>query len=142
MLNLSVLENAIDSMQKIVDRSNDIEFMSKQDFITINAIQSGVIQHFEIVYELCWKFMQRWIKENHSPEEADYPRTRKELFRTAARLGLISDPLPWFSYGDARNMTTHTYDESKARQVYEISKNLVKDAMDLLNRLKEKNVAS
>lgn len=45
-----------------------------------------------MAYEQCWKFIQRWNSENQSPEDADIPRTRKELFRVAARLELISDP--------------------------------------------------
>lgn len=56
------------------------------------AIRAGIIQHFEIAYEQCWKFMQRWLRENGSLAEAEFPRTRKELFRMSARQGLIANP--------------------------------------------------
>ena len=39
------------------------------------TVKAGVIQHFEVAYELCWKFIQRWIKENRTPEDASHPRT-------------------------------------------------------------------
>lgn len=55
-------------------------------------LRAGVIQNFEVAYEQCWKFIERWIRENRAPENADHPRSRKELFRMAARHGLISDP--------------------------------------------------
>jgi nucleotidyltransferase substrate binding protein (TIGR01987 family) len=139
LLDLSSLENAIEIMSKIVQRSEDDSFMSQQDDITRNAIQSGVIQHFEIVYELCWKFIQRWIKLNQSSDEVDNVRTRKELFRIAARMGLIEDPKVWFSYGDARNLTSHIYDENKANEVYSIARSLVNDADKLLGVLTKYN---
>jgi len=72
------------------------------DFLDVDmreTVRAGVIQNFEVAYEQCWKMIQRWIKENKTSEEAEHPRTRKDLFRMAARCGLIDDPLPWFAYG-------------------------------------------
>lgn len=138
-LDLSSLEKAIIRMEQIVERSKNEDFMKTQDEITQHAIRAGVIQHFEVTYELCWKFIQRWIRENKTPEEADYPRTRKELFRMAARYELIKDPVAWFSYSDARNITSHTYNEEDAVSVYEITDEFLIDAKFLIERLKERN---
>ncbi len=139
VLDLSSLEKAITTMEQTFERSENEDFMNAQDEITQDAIRAGVIQYFEITYELCWKFIQRWIRENRTPEEADHLRTRKELFRLAARYGLITDPVPWFSYGEARNITTHTYNEEDAVSVYETAGRFLTDAKFLLERLKEKN---
>ncbi len=103
------------------------------------AIKSGVIQNFEVAYESCWKYAQRWLKENVPVEQAERPRSRKELFRLAAQYGLIKDPLIWFSYGDARNLTSHTYDENTAESVFETAMDFIKDAKDLLKKLEENN---
>lgn len=138
-LDLSSLEKAVIAMKQTLKLSENEDFMTAQDEITQNAIRAGVIQHFEFTYELCWKFIQRWIRENRTPEEADHPRTRKELFRMAARYGLVKDPLPWFSYGDARNITSHTYNEEDAVFVYETARKFLTDAEFLLEQLKEKN---
>ena len=113
--------------------------MSAQDEVTCDAIRAGAIQHFEFTYELCWKFMQRWISVNVGHNEAEHYRTRKDLFRLAARRGLIADPLPWFDYGDARNVTSHTYAEEKARLVYDTALRFVTDARDFLARLEGLN---
>lgn len=103
------------------------------------VIRAGVIQNFEFTYELCWKFMQRWLKDNQNREEAGLPRTRKELFRMAARYELIKDPLPWFEYGDARNLTAHTYNEDKAEIVFKQAVQFVDDARYLLEQLERLN---
>jgi hypothetical protein len=62
-----------------------------------DTLRAGVIQNFEVAYEQSWKMMQRWIKSNVSPEDGEHPRTRKELFRIAARKGLIQNPTPGLS---------------------------------------------
>ena len=138
-LDLSSFENAQLQLENVAERARDEVFMAAQDDITRNAIRSGVIQHFEIVYELCWKFMQRWIRENRTPEEADHARTRKDLFRLAARCGLIADPLPWFAYAEVRNLSVHTYNQKEADTVYSLVESFARDARYLLERLRERN---
>jgi len=138
-LDLSSMESAQLQLEQVAARSRDEAFMASQDDITRNAIRAGTIQHFEIVYELCWKFIQRWIRENRTPEEADHARTRKDLFRLAARCGLIQDPLPWFTYGEARNLSVHTYNEKQAEAIYSLVESFTRDARYLLESLREKN---
>jgi len=138
-LDLSSLRKAVESLEKTLRVAQDRALAAELDNDAKDAIRAGVIQNFEFTYELCWKFMRRWLKENADAEEAQYPRTRKELFRLAARSGLIKEPLAWFSYSDARNLTSHTYDEDKAESVYEAAVGFIKDARYLLDRLQEQN---
>lgn len=136
-LELSSLEKALDTLARSLHAASyNLESLSDDQRETMRA---GVIQNFEVSYEQCWKFIQRWLRENRSPEDADHPRTRKELFRLAARVGLIADPLPWFEYGDARNLTSHTYDAKQADIVFRAAGKFVTDAKDLLSRLQERN---
>jgi nucleotidyltransferase substrate binding protein (TIGR01987 family) len=138
-LELHSLKKAVTAMKQTLERAEDKAFMDNQDAITRNAIRSGVIQHFEFTYELCWKFIQRWIRLNRTPEDADHPRTRKDLFRLAAQNGLIANPSPWFKYAEARNITSHAYDDNKADAVYFASKTFILDAEYLLERLEKAN---
>lgn len=138
-LDLSSLRKAIDSLEKTLRVAQDKNLAAELGRDAKDAIRAGVIQNFEFTYELCWKFMKRWLKDNADVEEAEYPRTRKELFRLAARSGLIKDPLPWFSFSDARNLTSHTCDENKAESVYETAVGFMEDARYLLDRLQERN---
>jgi nucleotidyltransferase substrate binding protein (TIGR01987 family) len=138
-LDLSGLRKAIVSLERSLETASGCETKPGWSEELGETIRAGVIQNFEVAYELCWKFIQRWVRKNVTPEDAGHPRSRKELFRTAARYGLIADPIPWFAYGDARNLTAHTYDEQKAETVFEAASQFIVDAKYLLERLEEHN---
>jgi nucleotidyltransferase substrate binding protein (TIGR01987 family) len=136
-LDLSSLEKAIEALRRSVNAAESEAASLNED--VLEAIRAGVIQNFEVAYELSWKFTQRWIRENRSPEDAEHPRTRKDIFRLAASYGLVADPEPWFAYGDARNLTSHTYDKTQAVSIFETAKCFLGDGQYLLERLKAAN---
>ena len=103
------------------------------------ALRDSVVQRFEYTYEMCWKFMQRWLTDNVGPELAQPLYSRKELFRLAARRGLIADPQPWFIFGEARNVSAHTYNETNAAQAFQAAVALAGEARDFLVRLQQVN---
>lgn len=136
-LQLDSLRSAVGALHRAVQTSGSLPDSANRDLR--ETVRAGVIQNFEVAYEQCWKMMQRWIRENKSPEEAEFPRTRKELFRKTAQYGLIADPLPWFDYGEARNQTSHTYDEAKAISAYDTALRFLTDAQDFLQRIEKLN---
>jgi|SRR6516164_5232099 len=93
-LELSGLQKAVSALAGVLAKSDDAEFMSQLDEIARNAIKAGVVQHFEFTYELCWKFIKRWLEMNISPGVADGV-TRRELFRLGAENRLIDDVEQW-----------------------------------------------
>ncbi len=137
-LDLSSLKKALTSLETALSVVCSAQSDDKFGTDAIETMKAGVIQNFEFTYELCWKFVQRWIRTNKTPEDAE-PRTRKDLFRLAARYGLIEDPTKWFEYGEARNITAHTYDRAKADIVYEVAIRFRDDARYLLSQLEELN---
>ena len=136
-LSLTSLEKAVSALERSVRISG--EEMNNLHPDLQETVRAGVIQNFEVSYEQSWKMIQRWIKENQSSEEAENSRTRKDLFRWAARLGLILDPEPWFEYGESRNLTAHTYDQDKAEEAFRIAGEFVADAKYLLQQLEKLN---
>lgn len=136
-LELTNLEKSIRALEKSIAVSNSDTASQNEDLR--DTLQAGVIQNFEVAYEQCWKIIQRWLSANRSAVEADHPRTRKELFRLAARQGLISDPAVWFEYGDARNLTSHTYDEEQADNVFSTAVDFLPHALKLLETLRNMN---
>ena len=50
------------------------------------------------------------------------------------------DVAEWFDYREKRNLTSHVYDEEKARQVYGVISGFAESAASLLTRLKERDV--
>ena len=55
-----------------------------------------------------------------------------------ARNQLIEDPQIWFDFIEARNESSHSYDEEVAKKVYEVAKKLPAEAHKLLSKLNQK----
>lgn len=95
--------------------------------------RDGCIQRFEYTYELAWKMIRRHFMVTGLPDAAILGW--RELFREAARHGLIEDAELWFSFHKARNITSHNYDEEKADASYTSAKLFLPHAKKLLNDL-------
>ena len=132
------LKSALISLEKAVDISIQKEKDKSVSQDELDVIQAGVIQNFEFTYELCWKFMKRWIEVNIGATYVDGV-TRIELFRQASENRLISDVEKWVGFHRARNETSHIYDEEIAKFVYETAKVFLDDAKKFLKALEERN---
>lgn len=126
MIVLTPFEKALLSLEKALQQP-------KNEFI-----RDSVIQRFEYTYELAWKMLRRFLVADVGSETLA-PLTRKDLFRLAADKKIITDPIPWFEYHQARNTTSHTYDEVVAEQVYQSAKNFFYDAQLLYKELERRN---
>ncbi|WP_018248941.1 nucleotidyltransferase substrate binding protein [Orenia marismortui] len=83
---------------------------------SINPLMiDGVIQRFEFNYELAWKVMKFFL-EYQGIEGAKSPRT---TFREAFSFGLIENGDDWIDMLKDRNLTSHTYDEERAKRIYD-----------------------
>ena len=135
---LSSLQKAVSALASVLAKSDDVDFMKSLDDVARNAIKAGVVQHFEFTYELCWKFIKRWLETNISPTAADGV-TRRELFRLAAENRLLADVEQWMRYQEARNLTSHTYQPEIAERVYNTAHDFAHDAARLLAALEARN---
>jgi nucleotidyltransferase substrate binding protein (TIGR01987 family) len=102
--------------------------------------RDAAIKRFEYTFELCWKFLKRWL-ENETADSTIDSFSKKELFRAGREYGLIRDVEAWFRYNRARNETAHTYNETKAEEVYAVIKDFVADAQFLLDELERRKNA-
>ncbi|CAN5386229.1 hypothetical protein BH11ARM2_BH11ARM2_03890 [soil metagenome] len=98
-------------------------------------IRDSVIQGFEYTYESAWKLMRRVLLHEIGLTGAE-GAARRELFRMAAQEGLIPDPMPWFEFHDARNLTSHLYDERAAERVYQVAGRFLPEVRALAVRLR------
>jgi nucleotidyltransferase substrate binding protein (TIGR01987 family) len=121
-LDLSSLSNALARLAEALEKepSNDLE-------------RDGCIQRFEYTYELSWKMIRRHLMVIDTPGAGTMGW--RELFREAARQGVIGDPELWFSFHRARNITSHNYDEIKAEESYTVAKEFLPHARALLETL-------
>ncbi len=139
MLDLSSLRKAILSLERALGfadkRLADCGNVPDEE---IEVIKAGIIQNFEFTYELCWKFMKRWLEMNLTPGIMDGV-SRKELFRNALEQKLIADFTSWVRYHELRNTTSHSYNREVAEEIYSITTDFLKDALFLLKALEARN---
>jgi len=135
-LELSSHENAAAALERSVHAANTYDATMPQELK--ETVRSGIIQNFEVAYELSWKMMKRWIEANISAESVDGV-TRRELFRQAAKNRLINDVDLWMGFHAARNETSHTYDNETAEEVSTTARQFVAAAQALLASLRARN---
>jgi len=133
-LDIEPLKNAVNALEASVGDYD--EYSSKGDSLR-NTLRSGVIQNFEVAYELSWKFMKRWLSFNVNPELVD-GIPRYELFKYAFEKKLISNLDKWFDFHKARNRTVHEYGETTADEVFEFARDFVPYAKEFIEKLKAK----
>lgn len=107
----------------------------------LSTFRTAAVKSFEYVYELSVRLVRRALElkavSSAEIDEMDF----KTLIRTAAEKGLVDDPLPWYLFREKRNITAHTYDQTKAIDVLSVVPQLLDRARFLLARLKEQDAA-
>ncbi|AUR52353.1 HI0074 family nucleotidyltransferase substrate-binding subunit [Aquella oligotrophica] len=138
MLDLTSLKKSLDNLEKLIIATNNVVLTQGLDATLQEGLKAGVIQNFEVTYELSWKFIKRWLEQNIGNSYVDGV-SRRELFRLAAESLLVSDVDKWMKYHKGRNETSHTYDALTAEDVYQLAMDFVHDAKQLLMNLEERN---
>ena len=138
-LDLTSLELSIQSLKKSLNVLGlKKESPAKTPSDELETLEAGVIQNFEVAYEMSWKFMRRWLEANGDIKSLE-GITRKELFRQAREHQLISDFDLWLQFHEARNNTSHSYNVAIAQQTIAIAPVFLRAAMDFLQTLKTHN---
>jgi nucleotidyltransferase substrate binding protein (TIGR01987 family) len=105
-----------------------------------NALyRDGVIQRFEFTYGLCASMLKRHLAQT-AAVEPEREITFPALIRTASENGLLRSGWDvWYEFRNARNLTSHVYNENTARQVVEQIPRFAEEA-DYLYRELERTV--
>lgn len=91
--------------------------------------RDATIQRFEFTIELAWKISMKVLGHNVTSPKA--------AIREMARSALISDTQPWFDAIEARNKSSHSYDEDIAIEILYIINKFLPHADQLLAALKK-----
>lgn len=83
-------------------------------------VRDACILRFECTYELCIKLIKRYIEQEMPLSENVDRLNYRDLIRVAFEIGLVNHIDPWFQYREARNNTSHAYDEFKAHAVFQV----------------------
>lgn len=77
-------------------------------------IYDAVIQRFEFTYELAWKLIKAYL-EYQGLAVVNSPRS---AFKEAFAAELILDGDVWIEMISDRNLTAHTYNQERAKEIY------------------------
>lgn len=80
----------------------------------VSTMRDGVIQRFEFCTELAWKTIREYLIEQGYAEL----NSPKAVMKQAYADGLISEEGIWLQILDARNLTSHLYDDQTAGEIF------------------------
>ena len=101
---LITIKNAVE-----ITKSRELSDLEKQ----------GLIQGFEFTFELAWNVMKDYLEEQGITDIVG----SKNAVRQAFSKGLVEDGDIWIEMINARNISSHTYDEETAEKLFEKIKN-------------------
>ena len=101
-----------------VDELNDLE-------------REGVIQRFEFTFELAWNMLKDRLEYDGVVMDSVTPRN---VIRTAAATGLITDGQTWIDMLDDRRNTSHRYDVDLLESVLDNIRDNYLPVLDVLYR--------
>ncbi len=133
LIHLEPLEKALRSLETGIERAE----RERAD----DMLRDSVIQRFEYTFELCWRLLRRRLEMDVATPQRIAAMSYREMIREGAARGLVARPVAWFRYRDKRNLTSHTYDEEVAKEVYRAALSFLDDAKSLFAALKKRNDA-
>lgn len=130
-LELSSFEKALASLD---------EALAEYDRTQSQFVKDACIQRFEYTYELAHKLLKRQLEAmSPNPSEIDQ-MSFPDMIRSGAERGLLANGWDeWRRFRDARNATSHAYNEKKANEVFVRIPAFRDEAAFLLARLQERN---
>lgn len=122
-----------------LDSSYQLLLKQAEDSIDYEIFRNAVIKGYELSLETSGKLLRKAIKPYFaSPLEADNLYF-KDVFRQAAKRGLITpeDAESWFQYRDNRNTTAHDYGVGFAENTLKLIPSFIEDCKKLREILDE-----
>ena len=129
-ISLVEFERALSSLEKALElhRKVTADHSVNLDVEIQKAFRDACIQRFEYCIEMSWKLSMKVLGSTTA--------AAKPAIREMARNGIIHNPEIWFEFLEARNETSHSYDEVIAQKVFEKVQTFYPDAIKLLAALR------
>ena len=127
-------------MEKLKRRTEELEKalktlkeISQEPYSVV--VRDAAIQRFEYTFEAFWKFLRDYLREI----EGIRCNSPKSCFREALSAGLVNQEqtMTCLEMTDDRNLTSHTYIEELAVQIYRKIESYCKLMEDIFNLVKE-----
>lgn len=124
-LTLIVFEKTITSLEVTL---NVLHSSTALDETIMKIYRDACIQRFEYSIEMAWKISMKFL--------GSQTMAAKPAIREMARNNLITNPDLWLSFIDARNETSHSYEEDVAIRVLQKIELFFPEAQKLILKLK------
>lgn len=119
----NILKDGVVLMDKLTEKGSKLaqavarleEALGDYQTYPLDSIRDGVIQRFEFCTELAWKTTREYLIDQGFSEGINSP---KSVMRKAYSSGLLREEQTWIDLLDARNLTSHLYDENTAQKVF------------------------
>lgn len=99
-------ENAIEELTEAVN---------KKDYSVLE--RAGLIQLFEMTFELAWKTMKDYLEE-----KGIMVKFPKDVIKESFQNDIVENGHVWIDMLEKRNLLSHTYDEEKAMEATRLIK--------------------
>lgn len=136
-LDCSSLERAVAQLEKSYDYLHSPLGREKPDLR--EQFRAAAIQAFEYTYELAVKMIRRQLEQIVANPAELRQMAFMDLMRTAAEAGLIREAPPFKIYREKRNLTSHTYDVERAKEVVGVINDFLHDLRFVLEELRKRN---
>ena len=102
--------------------SNALDFLEETFAVEKNRVSTAaVVQAFEMALELSWKYLKAQLEEAGVLNVT----SPKNVVRLAGEHGFLNEVERWIAFLEARNLTSHTYNQEVADDVYKIAKDFL-----------------
>jgi nucleotidyltransferase substrate binding protein (TIGR01987 family) len=91
------------------------ESIRDYDRLQLDSVRDGVIQRFEFCTELAWKTVREYLLD----QGYSNINSPKSVMKQAYADGLLEDEHGWLELLNARNLTSHIYDEATALEIFQ-----------------------
>ena len=114
-----------------------LEFQPSE--VTYDIYRAACVKEFELVLEQSGRLLRMRLREYFATNLQADRLTFKDVFRYAARHGLLSAESceRWFTYRDNRNDTAHDYGEGFAEQTLKLLPGFIADARELAHVIQD-----
>ena len=136
-INYSKLTDALSQLELSLELIESED--ARQNPVYREEFRTAAIKKFEYTYDLAVKLIRRQLAEIVSNPAELSQMSFMDLIHTGHQAGLVQDINYYRAFRASRNITSHTYDETKAQEVMDTMEEFIPEIKYLIKKLEQHN---